>query len=318
MKVRLAVFIFFMAAVLASGGKTLADELDRGRDLVKNGQLEAAAEFFNRYADTHPGDKKKTPEALAWCGRILDAKADLFTGVAEKRCYWVRGAPRTPACMKREAAKLNARFGQGAFRYVHAVTYIPYIGLHYRRILDRFPKSRYAPEADFYLLLHSLIGHPGDVLPRIKAFCKRHPKKAWHRRCELLWARVNEDIWYVHRKWSWVFYNYRIAPEELVVRAEKYRQVALRTYKSLMKKKKTFEGKAASREYAMLKANQDDNLVYSIVEDSIPGTLESWGVMKWPIVGSRVRSPKSSPESGVALPKAKPERRTPRVPQRWR
>lgn len=318
MKVRFAIFIFFVAAVLASGGKTLADELDRGRDLVKNGQLEAAAEFFNRYADTHPSDKKKTPEALAWCGRILDAKADPFTGAAEKRCYWVRGAPRTPACMKREAGKLNARFGQGAFRYEHAITYIPYTGLHYRRILDRFPKSRYAPEADFYLLLHSLVGHPDDVLPRIKAFCKRHPKKDWHRRCELLWARVNEDIWYIHRKWSWVFYNYRIAPEELVVRAEKYRQVALRTYKRLMKKKKTFEGKAASREYAMLKANQDDNLVYSIVEDSIPGTLESWGVMKWPSVRPQVRAPKSSPESEVGLPKAKPERRTPSVPQRWK
>lgn len=318
MRLRIAIIVFFVAAVLAASGKILADELDRGHDLVKSGQLEAAAEFFNRYANAHPNDKKKTAEAYAWCGRILDAKADQFTGEAERLCYWVRGAPRTPACMEKEAEKLNARFGAGAFRYEHAVTYIPYTGVHYRRLLDRFPKSRYAPEADFYLLLHSLTGHPDVVLPRIKAFCKRHPKKEWHRRCQLLWARANEDIWYIHRKWSWVLYNYQIAPEELVVRAETYRQEALRTYKQLMRDKKSFEGKIAAREYAQLKANRDDNMVYSIVNDSMPGTLESWGVIKLPSSGQGVGAPKVSPESGEVLPGEKPEGKSPSVPQRWK
>ena len=316
MKMRFAAALFFVAAMLTPVGKVLAGELDRGHDLVKGGQREAAAEFFCRYAQAHPNDKKRTPEALAWCGRILDAKADQFTGEAERKCYWVRGAPRTPKCMKKEAEKLNARFGTGAFRYEHAITYIPYTGVHYRRLLDRFPKSRYAPEADFYLLLHSLIGHPDEVLPRIKAFCKRHPKKGWHRRCQLMWARVNEDIWYIHRKWSWVLYNYQVASEELVVRAEAYRQEALRTYKRLMRDRKSFEGKAASREYAQLKANRDDNMVYSIVADSMPGTLQSWGVVKLP--SSAKGTLKPSTESGVALPKARPERRAPQVPQRWK
>ncbi|MFA4874340.1 MAG: hypothetical protein WC956_08025 [bacterium] len=278
-------------------GVALADALDQGREMARSGQLNAAAEFFNRYVQGHPDDKKLTPEALAWNGRILDAMADFLTGEAEKKCYWGREKARSPECMQREADTLNAKYGTGAFQYEHAVLFIYYTGSHYRQIISQFAKSGFAPEAEFYLLLHNLSGHPDVVLPKIKAFLSKYPKGDWHRRGLLLWARANEDIWFIHRKWSWVIYNDQVAPEELMIRAEPYRQEALKTYQQLMKDKDTFEGNAAAREYAALSASQDDNVVYSIVNDSSPGTLAAWGVSAPPQMPAQTREQRKGTSS---------------------
>lgn len=267
----------FVISLLSTGPFARADELDQGRGMLSSGNLQGAAESFNRFASSHPDDSKKTPEALALCGRTLDALADSFTGAAEKRCYW-GGSGGSPDCMQREVSSLNARFGADAFRYEHAVLYIFYTGSHYRQIAERFPKSEYAPEANFYLLLHSLVGHPDTVLPKIKAYLAKYPSGDWNRKGLLLWARVNQDVWYVHRKWSWVLFNNQISPDELIIRAEPYRQEALKTFERLMKERGTFEASAAEREHAALKANQEDAATYSIVNDSSPGVLSSWGV----------------------------------------
>lgn len=255
-----------------------ADELDQGKALVKEGKLLDACEFFNQYVVSHPDDKKKTPEAYAWCGRILDAMADSLTEQAEKRCYWNPGSPKSPACMEGEASKFNSKYGDGAFRYEHNITYINYTGSHYKKIREKFPNSEYAAEADFYLLLRDLAGHPDTVLPKIKAFLKSHSKGEWYRRGLLLWARINEDIWYIHRKWSWVLYNSAISEDELIVRAEPYRREALRTFDVLRKDAKTREGQIAQREYDLLKANGEDKVTYGIVTDATPGTLSDWGI----------------------------------------
>lgn len=276
MKIKIALFIVTAAVIFSINAR--ADGIDEGRELLSNGDLKAAAEFFNRYALANPKDSKNTPEALALCGRALDAMADVLTGAAEHACYWAKGGSRTPACMEKEVGSFNAKYGNGAFRFDNAIAYIYYTGSHYRQILDRFPKGPYAPEADFYLLLHGLIGHPDAILSKVKEFLSKYPKGEWNRKGLLMWARVNEDIWYVHRKWSWVLFNDKIAPDELTVRAEKYRQEALRTYEKLMKDKGTFEGNTAAKEYAVLKDSQDDMATYSIVEDSIPGTLSKWGI----------------------------------------
>jgi hypothetical protein len=263
-------------SLLSLSSIAMGDGLDQGRAFVREGNMEAAAQFFSQYATSHPDDKKLTPEALALTGRILDTLSDSFTGAAEKKCYWVKGGSRDPDCMKREADSLNAKFGQGSFEYEHAITFISYTGSHYREIMDRFSKSGYAPEAEFYLLLRNLSGHPDQVLPRIKKFLG-NSKGEWNRRGLLLWARVNEDIWHVHRKWSWVLFNEVVDPEELIVRAEPYRQEALRTF-SKLKGKNDFVGKKAKEEYAKLSANQEDGHLYSIVNDANPGTLDMWGV----------------------------------------
>ncbi|MFH0799571.1 MAG: hypothetical protein V2A66_05245 [Pseudomonadota bacterium] len=323
-------------SLLALVSTAFAAELDQGKQMMSAGDLQGAAEFFNRYAASHPDDSKATPEALALCGRTLDALADSLTGSAEKRCYWGKGGGGGPDCMQREASSFNAKFGEGAFRYEHAITYIVYTGSHYRRLLDRFPKSDYAAEADFYLVLHDLQGQPDVVLPKIKAFLSRHPKGEWNLRGLLLWARVNDDVWYVHKKWSWVLYNSQISQDELIIRAEPYRQEALRTYERLMKEKGTFEGRAAEREYALLNANKENGTVYSIVNDSSPGTLSSWGVaapappVQPPDRGGRpagtARTPNAAqPVAAVPEPtapqqpavKAPKEKIVPSSPKRW-
>lgn len=253
-----------------------ADELDQGRQMLASGDKLGAAEFFNNFAKSHPNDGKITPEALALCGRALDLSADDLTGKAEKACYW--GSKAGVACMNKFAAQYNARFGEDSFRYEHGVTYIFYTGSHYKKILEQFPKSAYTEESSFYLLLHSLIGHPDTVLPKIKEYIAKHSKGEWNRRGRLLWARVNEDIWFVHKQWSWVLYNYELSEDDLIIKAEPYRQEALRTYESLMKDKKTAEGEAAKRDYDLLKNNKFDGFTYSIVNDSSPGTLAQWGI----------------------------------------
>ncbi len=296
-----------MAFLLLFVGRASAGDLDEGKRLLSSGDIQGAAAFFNRYANEHPNDSKTTPEALALCGRALDALADSFTGTAEKSCYWSKGGSRTPACMEAQAAALNARFGADAFRYEHAITFIFYTGNHYRKILEKFQRSDYATEAEFYLLLRELIGHPDTVLPRIKSFLSKHSSGEWNQRGLLLWARVNQDIWYVHRKWSWVLFNDQVSPEELIIRAEPYRQEALRSFEKVMRERNTFEGKHAAEEYELLKNNKEDAITYSIVNDSSPGTLSQWGIDA-PTPPTESPSPAPSRKKNAeALPPAKPQ-----------
>ena len=291
------------AAVLGIGAPARAGDLDQGRQMTAAGDLAGAAEFFSRFAAEHAGDKQQAPEALAMAGRILVVLADSLTGAAEKSCYWGKGGG-SPECMQRQAAQFNARFGADAFRYEHAVTYIHYTGSHYREILAKYPKSAYAAEAEFALLLRELVGHPDTVLPKIKAFVAKHPKGEWNRKGLLLWARANEDTWYVHRKWSWVLFNDVISPEDLIIKAEPYRQEAMRTYEKLLKEPATFEGQAAARELPILRENGEDGATWSIVNDSSAGTLSSWGI-------AQPAAPVQPPDRGAGsnAPAAKPGRK---------
>jgi len=303
---------FFLG--IASFTPANAGNLDNGYAMLNLGQFQQAANFFCGYARAG----KNVPESLALCGRLLDKISDSLTGSAEKKCYWNKKG--SYECMQREASILNSRFGHSSFTFNHNLLSIVYTGAQYRIIISKFPHSRYRPEADFYLLLKSLRGHPTIVLPRIKAFISKYSSGVWHRKGLLLWARVNEDIWYVHKKWSWVLYNYTLAPDELVIRAEPYRQEALKAYRELKKYHNTFEGITAAIEYLKLKANQDDGVLYSIVNDSYPGTLMD----KWKVGNIQVhrttrinrtpyrRAPRNS------YPSTKPERTYRQIlPQRW-
>lgn len=273
-----------------------ADEIDDARQMIYAGQLEEGAQMLSRYVKSHPRDKKKTPEALLLLGQVLDRLADLFSERAEMACYWGRGTAQTPACMQKQAEKLNALYGSGAFKPLTNIAFIPYTGIHYKEIISRFSKSSQAPEAEFQLLLKDLVGHPDKVLPKVKKFMESHKSGDVGRKALLLWARVNEDVWYIHRDWSWVLYNERVSPEDLMIRAEPYRQEALRTYEKLSSKYGgTFEGQEAKKELKLLKAQQYDNMTYSILADSIGGTPEKWG--------SRIPAPKlKATQRGVGEP----------------
>lgn len=324
-----ALVIIFLEPVAA-----WADELDQGRQLMVAGNLEGAAEFFNNYALSHPDDATNTPEALALTGRILDVLSDPLTGQAEKSCYWGKGGSRSPDCMERFVAKFNTRFGDGAFRYEHAVLSILYTGVHYRVLLDRFSSSKYASEADFYPLLHDLVGHPDVVLPKIKAFLSRHSKGEWNRKGLLLWARANQDVWYIHRNWSWVIYGGQLSPEDQIIKSEPYRQEALKAYQKLVKDQGTWEASIAKREYPLIQNNQDDGVIYTIVNDSMPGTLATWGMSQIaaPVspsdpgagFGNKKKSKNEPPSEAVLPPVFEPAAPLPegtekakKVPSRW-
>jgi len=212
--------------------------------------------------------------------------------------------------MQAQAEKLNALYGEGAFKPLTNIAFIQYTGVHYKEILNLFPSSNETPEAEFQLLLKELVGHPDVVLPKIRGFLSKHKSGDAYRRGLLLWARVNEDIWYIHRDWSWILYNEKVSPEDLMIKAEPYRQEALRTYEKLVSKYGgTFEGEEAKKELRLLRANQYDNMTYSILADSIGGTPEKWG--------SKIPAPKlKATQRGLGEPGWNKPSSTPTEPSR--
>jgi hypothetical protein len=259
------------------GAIARASEIDDARNTIQSGQLEAGAQSLVRFIKANSNDSKQTPEALLLLGNTLNRLADLFSERVEMACYWGKSG-ESLTCPRGEVEKLNAIYGAGAFKFVTDIAYVPYSGIHFQEILNRFPKSQQAPEAEFQLLLKNLVGHPKDVLPRVKSFLDKYKDGEMNRKALLLWARVNEDIWYIHHSWSWVIYNERYSQEELMVKAEPYRQEALKTYEKLISKYSgTFEATAGKREYDSLKANQDDGETYSILQDTVGGSPDKWG-----------------------------------------
>jgi hypothetical protein len=321
---------FFVSLLLCFSSFSLscrAGEIDDARQMIYAGQLEQGAQMLSQYVKDHPRDKSKTPEALLLLGQVLDRLADLFSERAEMACYWGRGTAQSPECMQSQADKLNAIYGAGAFQPMTNIAFIPYTGIHYREIINRFSGSDEAAEAEFQLLLKNLVGHPDVVLPRVKKFMESHKSGDVGRKALLLWARVNEDIWYIHRDWSWVLFNERVSPEDLMIRAEPYRQEALRTYEKLISKYGgTFEGQEAKKELGLLKAQQYDNVTYSILADSVGGTPEKWGsripAPKLKATQRGVGEPGWNRPSGTSAPAeasetAQPEEKKKSTPKRW-
>ncbi len=205
----------------------------------------------------------------------LEGKTSAFTEIAEKRCYWIPKAPKTQECMQQEVEKMNAKYGAGAFVFNPQLNIVHYSGVHYEQLLRDYPGTDAASEADYHLLNKQLIGHPDVVLPRVKDFLARHRDGKWQAAGLLLWARLNEDIWYIHRKWSWVLYNGTVSPEELIVKSEPYRQEALKTFERLTKEFKKFpEAKIAEKEHALLKDYKTDGKLYGIVNETGLGSVE--------------------------------------------
>jgi tetratricopeptide (TPR) repeat protein len=241
---------------------------NEGDDLFAAGKYEQAAGWFNQYIKDNPNNSKETPHALMGLAESLEKMSDIINTGAERQCFRSGGQKGTP-CMNAYAEKLNSVYGAGSFQYMENMVFIRYTGAHYRRVADEFPKSDYAAEAAYRLLGKELVGHPDQVLPKIKAYMSKYPSGKWGRMGKLLWGRINEDIWWIHRKWSWVLYNWQISQEELIVKSEPYRQEALRTFEELMKKDgSTDEGKAAKREYDLLKSYKDDGAIYGIINES--------------------------------------------------
>lgn len=246
----------------------------KGDQLFASGQYEEAAKWYVNFINEHPKDDKLTPPALLKLGEILEKMQDIINTRAERACFRSPVGLKGTPCMNNFAKKLNAIYGSGSFEYSEQLVIIRYTGAHYNKMADEFPKSGLVSQAAYLKLTKSLVGHPDQVLPRIKEYMSKYKDGQWERKGRLIWARVNEDIWWIHRKWSWILYNWSISPEELIVRAEPYRQEALRTFEDLIKKDgRTEEGRIAKKEYDLLKNYQDDGRLYGIVNESdIQGT----------------------------------------------
>lgn len=226
--------------------------------------LLAATPAFAADAPVVQGD---SPDALVATGRALDQYANQVNNDAEQACYRGKG-PHTPQCMVGYANKMNAKYGAGAFEYIPTLIIIRYTGTHFQQVIDKYPNSPAAAEAAYYILEKNLIGNPDDVLKRVQDYIAKY-NGPYNLKARLLYARLNEDLWWIHRKWAWMLYNGSLSEDELVIRGEKYRQAALKAYQELIKKDGGKpDGKIAKQEYNMLKNNQDDGKLYGIVSDA--------------------------------------------------
>lgn len=216
-------------------------------------------------APTVQGD---SPKDLITLGRALDQYAEQVNNDAEQACYRGKG-PHTPQCMHAYAEKMNAKYGAGAFVFIPTQIIIRYTGIQYQKVIDKAPNSPEAAEAAYYLLEKNLIGNPDEVLNRVQDYIAKY-KGPYNLKARLLYARLNEDLWWIHRKWAWMLYNGSLSEDELVIRGEKYRQAAIKAYEELIKKDgRTPEGKVAKQELAMVKSLQDDGKLYGIVSDAM-------------------------------------------------
>lgn len=260
---------FFAAAIFS--GDVFASA---GESLFSSKQYEAAADVFTAELQQNSANPKKTAYNLLMLGQSLDKALGEINTKAERECFRSgkggSGGGGGKLCMMEFAEKLNAKYGPASFVYDEQQILLVYTGAQFRTILEKYPKSDVAAQADYLLLSKKLIGSPDAVLPQIKDFIERNKSGEFNRKGQLLWARINEDIWVIHRKWSWVLYNWSISPEELIVKAEPYRQEAIRSFEELIKAApRSEEGKAAKKELELLKKYQDDGKIYGIINESL-------------------------------------------------
>lgn len=255
--------------VKKEGSEKVSLEGDR---LFDSGKFEEAAKWYLAFVRNNPNKSKETQAALIKIGHSLENIVDAINTTAERVCFRSGNSSKGAACMNKYAENLNAAYGAGAFEYSEQMVVIRYTGGHYKKVAEEFPNSDIAPEAAYLLLSKNLVGHPDEVLPKVEKYMDEYKTGFWGRKGRLLWARINEDVWWIHRKWSWVIYNWQISQEELIVKAEPYRQKALKAFDDLIKKDgSSEEGEIAKQERELLKNYKDDGRLYGIVNESSMG-----------------------------------------------
>lgn len=219
----------------------------------------------------HAGDEGA--QALYEKGRELDTLSESLTEKAEKACYW--GKSGSHDCMENFVKQYNAKYGAGSFELLPQLNVIRYTGIHFKQLMEKYPKSDYAAAAEYDFLTKDLVGLPDIILAKVQGFIDHYPSGEWNRKGKLLFARLNQDIWWIHKNWSWIIYNGQVSEAELLRRSERYREEALRIFKGLMAGSKTEEGEAASKEYELLKKYKDDGRIYGITNESLVGTKKT-------------------------------------------
>jgi hypothetical protein len=263
------IITFSVVALLLFSFQAFAKNgMDEGDNLFKAGSYKEAAKWYLNYANTQAKGDKEKAEALNKAGQSLEKLSDGYSADAEQRCYWKSRAGA--ACMENYVRQLNAEWGEGAFEYVANLNIIKFAGSFYKQISSGSTDESVVCEADYNTLSRNLLGQPDEVLGRIDDFMQKYPEGACYRKGLLLKARINEDLWYIHLKWSFVLYNWRLSEEELIVRSEKYRTEAVRLYEELIKKyKRTPEAEIAKKELNLAKQHKTDGKLYGIINESM-------------------------------------------------
>lgn len=241
--------------------------LSEAEKLYKGGGYGNAADLLMPAVSSGQAD----PKAVILYGKCLEGMTEEINTAAEMRCYRGKGGSPTPNCMQSYAETMNSKYGAGSFEYNPSLVTIKYTGVHFGSAGLEAGGSEVAAEAAYNRLGKELVGSPSEVLSRINGFLEKYPKGEWNRKGQLLLARINEDIWWVHRNWAWLLYNWDMSQDELIVRGEKYRQTAMEAFKKV---KGGPEGKAAKKELNMLLKYKSDGKMYGIVNESgIEGTV---------------------------------------------
>lgn len=247
-------------------------ERQRGRELPIFSLLLASCFLLLCFSPLYANDEAK---ALFDKAKELEKISDSLTEKAEKACYWKKGGGGSHACMQKFVNQYNQQYGAGAFELLAQLNVIRYTGVHYKQLIEKYPGSASAAEADFTLLSRHLVGSPDEVFPRVKDFLQRHPSGEWGCKGQLLLGRLNQDIWWIHKKWSWVLYNWKMSEEDLIVKAEPYRQEGLKLFEKVSQSCKGEEKNAASAEYKLLKDYKDDGKFYGIINETMISETQS-------------------------------------------
>ncbi len=262
------VSLIIVAVLLVCFNTFAKNGMEEGDNLFKAGNYKEAAKWYQGYASTQAKGDKEKALALGKVGQCLEKLSEGYSTDAEQRCYWKSHAGQS--CMENYVRQLNAEWGEGAFEYVANLNIIKYAGSHYRQIAAGSSDEMVVCEADYNTLSRNLLGQPDEVLTRVDAFMQKYPDGSCYRKGLLLKARLNEDLWYIHLKWSFVLYNWRLSEEELIVRSEKYRTEAVRLYEEIISKyKRTPEAEAAKKELKLVRQHKTDGKLYGIINESM-------------------------------------------------
>lgn len=261
--------IFGVMTLLLLASQAFAKNgMEEGDNLFKAGSYKEAAKWYQNYANTQAKGDKEKAEALGKFGQSLEKLSDGYSADAEKKCYWQSRAGTV--CMENYVKQLNAEWGDGAFEYVANLNIIKFAGGFYKQLSASSSDESVICDADFNTLSRNTLGQPDEVLARVDSFMQKYPDGACYRKGLLLKARLNEDLWYIHLKWSFVLYNWRLSEEELIVRSEKYRNEAVKLYEELISKfKRTPEAEIAKKELKLVKAHKTDGKLYGIINESM-------------------------------------------------
>ncbi|MDO8462085.1 MAG: hypothetical protein Q7S98_04395 [Deltaproteobacteria bacterium] len=214
------------------------------------------------------GTSPNGDEALIRTARALDALATYFYEDADHKCYFYKKRDAAdPACFEQEVVALNGRYGAGAFIYLGDEVEIRYTGLHYRKIVDEFPKSRYLDEASFQLLKgRELVGNePEIIFAKVDGWIKKYPKSSLVPEAWLLLGRLYADGWWLFKTRTFVAINMSLSSSEIDDLAQRYKGKGLWALNQVMQKfPNSKEANVARREYDLLTRDQNDGVLYGL------------------------------------------------------